>query len=76
MPIDISKELIYYADSKYISFIKFDLTYQRVWAWENFLDFWENGETPSKIHKMIIKLHQQIQHIKEPYCIRFKLLSV
>jgi hypothetical protein len=39
IPIDISKELAYYADSKYIRFIKFSLTHQNLQAWENLSNF-------------------------------------
>ena len=32
---DTSKESNFYADSKYISFIKFNLCHQKLQAWEN-----------------------------------------
>ena len=32
MPIDISKELSFYADSEYVSLIKFSLTHQKLRA--------------------------------------------
>jgi hypothetical protein len=36
--INMSKELAYYSDFKYISFIYFSITLQRPWAWENLLE--------------------------------------
>ena len=35
MLIDTSKALDFHADLKYIGFIKFSLTYQKLRAWEN-----------------------------------------
>ena len=35
IPINLSKELTYYPDSEYISFIKFSITHQTLRAQEN-----------------------------------------
>ena len=40
------KGLDFYADFKHISFIKFSLTNQKLWAWENLPYFRKKGETP------------------------------
>ena len=76
IPIDISKELAYYADSKYIRFIKFSLTHQKLRAWENLSDFQKKGGKPPRSHRILMEItHHQIQRIKEPYCRGFKLIS-
>ena len=45
--IDVSKELAYYFDSKFIAFIKFRIHYSKLRAWENLPDFQKRGmDTP------------------------------
>ena len=71
----MSKELEFYADFKYLSFIKFNLTHQRLRTRENLPDFWKKGKHPLKDIESWWKSHNQIQHIREPYCRGFKRLS-
>ena len=47
--VDISKELACYDDSKYIIFIKFSVTHQRLWVRENLLEFKKGGKHPLKV---------------------------
>ena len=47
---DKSKESDFYADFKYISFIKFSLRHQKLRARENLPYFGKQGETPPKSH--------------------------
>jgi hypothetical protein len=47
--IDTSKESDFNADFKYITFIKFDPTDQKLGALENLADFRKNGERPLKV---------------------------
>ena len=41
--VDTSKELDFYADFEYTSFFKFDLTHQKLKAWENMPYFRKKG---------------------------------
>ena len=43
IPIDISKESDFNADFKYITFIKFSATHQKLQTWENLADFQKKG---------------------------------
>ena len=57
MPVATPKELDFYADLKYIGFIKFSPTHQKLQAWENLPYFWKKkGETPSKNQVILIKI--------------------
>ena len=75
IPIATSKESYFNADFKYISFIKFSRTYQKLRAWEVLPYFWKWGKHPLKVTESSWKSHHQIQRIREPYCRSFKLLS-
>ena len=46
IPVDTSKESDFNFDFKYISFIKFSLTHQKLNARENWPYFQKKGETP------------------------------
>jgi len=56
IPIDTSKETDIYIDFKYVSFIKFSLTHQKLSASENLPNFEKRGETPRKNHKILMKI--------------------
>ena len=56
MSIATSKELHFNADFKYISFIKFSLTHQKLRAWENLPSFRKQGEITPKNHRIITKI--------------------
>ena len=75
MPIDISKELAFYADSEYVSLIKFSLTHQKLLAWENFSDSRKKKERPLQAIEFQWKSRHRIRRIKEPYFRGFKLTS-
>jgi len=75
MPIDISKELAFYADSEYVSLIKFSLTHQKLLAWENFSDSRKKKERPLQAIEFQWKSRHRIRRIKEPYFRGFKLIS-
>ena len=51
---DTPKESNFHADSKYISFIKFNLCHQKLRAWENLPYFGKYGETPPKSQKILM----------------------
>ena len=55
IPIDISKEFAYYPDSKYIRFIKFSVTYQRLQAFENLRKL---PDFPKKGEKYLLKVEE------------------
>jgi len=40
----ILKQLAGYADSRYLKFIKFNVTRQKLRAWQYLPDFWKKGE--------------------------------
>ena len=52
---DTSKESNFYADFKYISFIKFSFTHQKLRASEN-LPYFGKGETTTKSHRILTKI--------------------
>ena len=56
IPIDTSKESDFNSDFKYISFIKFNLTHQKLRAWENLADFRKKGERPPKSYRTLMKI--------------------
>ena len=56
MSINVSKEWAYNADSKYMNFIKFSITHQRLRASENSPDFLKRGETSPKSEKFLMKI--------------------
>jgi hypothetical protein len=56
IPRDTSKELDFYADLKYISFIKFSHTHRKLSARENLPDFQKKEETPPKNHRTLMKI--------------------
>ena len=72
--IDTSKDLAFYADTKYIKVIKIGFTYEKLRAWEIFPDFRERRETPPKSQGILAKSHHQTQCIKETYYRPFQLL--
>jgi hypothetical protein len=47
--IDAPNESYFNADFKYISFIKFNHTHQKLGAWENLADFRKKGKDPLKV---------------------------
>ena len=49
---DTSKELDFYADFKYISFINFSSTHQKLRAWENLPYFRKKGKHPLKVKNL------------------------
>ena len=52
---DTSKESNLYADSKYISFVKFSLCHQKLRAWENLPYFGKQGKKTPKILRILTK---------------------
>ena len=74
IPIDASKELYFYAYFKYISFTTFNLTHQKLRAWENLLHFRKRRKHPLKVIESYINLHHWIQRIREPRCRGLNLL--
>ena len=42
----MSKEFTFYANSKYVKFVKFDVNHRKVRDWENVPDFRKKGEAP------------------------------
>ena len=54
--IDTSKESNFNTDFKYISFIKFNLTHQKLRARENLADFRKKGERPPKSYRPLNKI--------------------
>ena len=49
IPIDTSKELDFNAELKYITFIKFSPTHEKLSAWENLGDFEKSGKDLLKV---------------------------
>ena len=56
IPIDTSKESDFNCDFKYISFIKFSPTHQKLSAWEYLADFQKKGERPPKSYGNLMKI--------------------
>ena len=54
--IDTSKESDFNPDFKYISFIKFSPTHQKLRAWENLTDFRKKRERPPKKYRTLMKI--------------------
>ena len=46
--IDTSKECVNYVDSKYIKFIKFNITYRKIQAWKKIMLFLKKNRKPQK----------------------------
>jgi hypothetical protein len=47
----MSNKSAYYADTKYISFIKFSGTHRRLQVWENLPYFWEMEKHTLKVEE-------------------------
>ena len=75
IPIVTSKELHFYADFKYISFIKFNLTHQSYEPQKICVILGNRGKNSLKVVESQRKSYRQIQRIREPHCRSFKLLS-
>ena len=56
MSINVSKECVYNADPKYINFIKFSITHQRLRASENSPDFLKRRETSPTSERILMKI--------------------
>ena len=73
MTMDASKEVGFYADSKYVKSIKFNVSHQKLRAWENLPAFKKGVKHPQEI---LLKWYHRIQRMREFYCSVFKLPSV
>jgi len=54
--MDISKQLDYYTDSKYLRFIKLSVIHQKLRAREKLPVFQKRGDTPSKSQRNLMKI--------------------